>query len=388
MSTLPKYIQTEFKKEKLQFTIEGISIFFFSLFILGVGILSRHEFLIFLSSLFIAFVISLRLWLPTPKIKFKLESFCPDFFQAEGWSTHLLKLTPEFSGPALPFISISAVHSQTKQQHIKSSVKKLNQLVSDKVHEFQIMIKPEQQGSIQFKGLKITSHASFGIFKWDTYISCEEDRPIHPKCIKLRNLTTLDNIIVDSSPLLTNPKSHYQGDFLGWPKAYQPGDPLSAIDWKRLAQNPTEPIVHSPLTSEPQKFILLIDASLQLRKKGVQNKMNVICEFTRALATQLEAEGSELEVTICTDQPYHYDLKNSTNWKPLLNHLATLKVVKVSCAQQEIERLNQQNNIKLLVFSLETSKNNLQNTAITMLSYTQMLPLIYESSFHEEVSLT
>lgn len=323
-------------------------------------------------------ILAFKICLPNPSITFHLKSYCPAFFQADGRSTHHLELTASFQGSALPYLVISALHQQNKDQMIRSTRNKISNFVSGKKYDIYLIIEPKTQGRLEFKGLTIKSLATLGLFEWQHFIDLPVHRPVHPKQIRLKPLQYLKHFWAESEQHELA-LAHHQGEYLGYPRAYEPGDPLAAINWKRLAQNSYEPIVHNAITSESHTITLIVDTALSVRKRGAQLKLHRLCEFGRSLALLLEKEGAMVNITICSKTTKNYHLNSKQNWIECLNHLAVLKVTKHSTAHHQLEQLSLQQDLKIIHLSLDTMQEHQPyGSHINSMTYFQFSDYILE----------
>lgn len=391
MSRVIQETITNPKKSKVVFSYEGKLLLFSIICVAFLALYLEHELLFFLCCLGTATQLTLKVCLPNPKISFHLKSYCPAFFQAEGRSTHHLELSANFHGSALPYLLISAKHQQNKGQVIRSNHNKFSQFLSGHTYDIFIMVEPLTQGVIEFKGIQIKSLATLGLYEWEHFISLPMTRPVHPRQISLKPLHYLKHFWGESELHELALNTPQQGEYIGWPRTYEPGDPLASINWKRLAQNSFEPIVHNAISSESQEIILILDTALNLRKRGSQFKLHQVCEFARSLALQLEKEGANIRGLVCSKSTQSFYLNSKYNWIEYLNSLAITKVTKLSTAQYELEKLILQKNIKIIHLSLDPTPTlsvqaDTQRAQINKLTFSQILSYSLETvSETEEV---
>lgn len=370
-------VYTQAQKSRITLSFEGKFFLIFFLITAVSSLYFEHEFLFYISCLCIASHLGLWLCLPNPSISFHLKSLCPPFFQAGGQSTHRLTLSASYLGGPLPYLVITAKHKQHKDQMIKSSQNKISKFTSNHYYDIAILVEPQTQGQIEFEGIFIRSNATWGLYTWEHFIPLSITRPVHPRQIALKPLQYLKHFWGESDLLELHLPTQHQGEYIGWPRAYQPGDPLSSINWKRLAQNSFEPIVHSAITSESHEVTILIDTALSIRKRGAQYKLHRVCEFARSLTMLLEKEGATLQILICSATTSKLQLNSKSEWIDFLNQLSMLKVTKKSTATYELEQLALQKNVKVIHLSLEPSNHlitSMENQRhVHVLNYTDIM---------------
>lgn len=95
--------------------------------------------------------------------------------------------------------------------------------------ELQFELYPQRRGVYQLQRFTLCSYYPFGLIRCWTHIRLQQTYWVYPEPVPL-----------NSSVSTASPQQPEHPDQLA---PYQAGDPASAIDWKRLAKNPWQPVI-------------------------------------------------------------------------------------------------------------------------------------------------
>lgn len=137
--------------------------------------------------------------------------------------------------------------------------------------EVQLELHSQRRGYYQLKRFTLQSCYPFGLVRCWTHIQLQQPYWVYPEPAPL-------NLVVSAS----NQQQPEHPDQLA---PYQEGSPASAIDWKRLAKNPWQPVVrqYSPAIASYQPRHLVVNAT----GAALELQLSEFC----TLLHQLEQQG-------------------------------------------------------------------------------------------------
>jgi hypothetical protein len=286
--------------------------------------IQQHSHLQYLSCVVFAFVFSVWKFLPSKIDSIKVSDRLPDNFQNKIWSSHFVILEFDILTKRLPSLNYQELISNESEVKINSPI---IHCVPNNNNEFKVRsrIQPLSQGELELSGFVITTHTGLGLFKWTLEVPYSQYRLCHAQSIqidhlKIHNLMNHNQLIDSNNTLET-----MVGEEIGWPREYQFGDPISKIDWKRLACNPLAPTIHSSFTPELPKIILIVDGLLKKRVVGDKEKLYRLSEFAKAISFYLMQNGIDVQAHVISKQYYIYNLRQSQENSNFHNTLACLK---------------------------------------------------------------
>jgi uncharacterized protein (DUF58 family) len=143
--------------------------------------------------------------------------------------------------------------------------------------QLQFELYPQQRGYYQLQRFTLQSCYPFGLIRCWTHIQLQQQYWVYPE------------------PAPGNPSApHILPDFKDQPDQlvpYLPGNPASAIDWKRLAKNPWQPVIrqHTASTGSYQPKHLVVDAT----GAALEQQLSEFC----ALLLQFEQQGESYSLS-------------------------------------------------------------------------------------------
>jgi len=137
--------------------------------------------------------------------------------------------------------------------------------------ELQLELYPQRRGFYQLQRFKLRSYYPFGLIRCWTHIQLQQPYWVYPEPAVLKQTVS------------TKPSQH--PDHPDQLAPYQAGSPASAIDWKRLAKNPWQPVIrqYSPTAAVHQPRHLVVDAT----GLALEQQLSEFC----ALLLQFEQQG-------------------------------------------------------------------------------------------------
>jgi hypothetical protein len=153
--------------------------------------------------------------------------------------------------------------------------------------EVQLELHPSRRGHYQLKRFTLQSCYPFGLIRCWTHIQLQQAYWVYPEPASL-------NLAVSATRA-------QQPDHQDQLAPYQPGSPASAIDWKRLAKNPWQPVIrqYSPSIAPHQPRHLVVNTT----GAALEQQLSEFC----ALLHQFEQQGQSYSLNtttaeIATDQ--------------------------------------------------------------------------------------
>lgn len=130
---------------------------------------------------------------------------------------------------------------------------------------------PESRGFYQLRRFKLQSSYPFGLIRCWTHVQLQQTYWVYPEPAPLPETALPSGLQQPDSPDQLAP--------------YQPGDPASALDWKRLAKNPWQPVIrqYSQSAVSPQHTELKVTAT----GAALELQLSEFC----ALLLQFEQQG-------------------------------------------------------------------------------------------------
>lgn len=148
--------------------------------------------------------------------------------------------------------------------------------------ELPLGLHPQQRGFYQLKRFTLQSCYPFGLIRCWTHIQLQQFYWIYPEPAGLQQSVSASAASQQEYPDQLVP--------------YQMGDPVSAIDWKRLAKTPWQPVIrHYSSSNEPAKPNRLV-----VNTTGVALEQQ-LCEFC-TLLHQFEQQGQSYSLSTPTTE--------------------------------------------------------------------------------------
>lgn len=145
--------------------------------------------------------------------------------------------------------------------------------------ELNFELYPQPRGSYQLQRFTLHSYYPFGLIRCWTHIQLQQSYWIYPAPAALKQT-------VSAMP----PQHPDHPDQLA---PYQAGSPASAIDWKRLAKNPWQPVIrHYSSSTEPHKPNHLV---VNATGPALEQQLSEFC----ALLLQFEQQGQSYSLSAC-----------------------------------------------------------------------------------------
>lgn len=146
--------------------------------------------------------------------------------------------------------------------------------------ELKLELKPHQRGYYQLKRFTLQSCYPFGLIRCWTHIQLKQFYWVYP-----------EPALLDQQLFIPAHSTSEHPDQLA---PYQPGDPASSIDWKRLAKNPWQPVIrqYSPAVEPPKPRRLLVNTT----GRALEQQLSEFC----ALLHLLEQQGHSYSLSTPT----------------------------------------------------------------------------------------
>lgn len=143
--------------------------------------------------------------------------------------------------------------------------------------ELQLELYSQRRGYYQLRRFTLSSCYPFGLIRCWTHIQLQQPYWVYPEPSALKPTVS------------TMPPQHL--DHPDQLAPYQTGSPASAIDWKRLAKNPWQPVIrqYSATTASHQPRHLVVDAT----GLALEQQLSEFC----ALLLQFEQQGQSYSLS-------------------------------------------------------------------------------------------
>ena len=194
-----------------------------------------------------------------------------------------LKITPSASVPLHSYagqpllLTLQLSHTDHKKM-LHFSAKDFAPLSLESLPELlQLELYPQQRGFYQLQRFTLRSYYPFGLIRCWTHLMLRQSYWFYPAPALLT-----DNNAAAAEHTLDQPDQLVP---------YQPGDPVSSIDWKRLAKNPWQPVIRqnssSTLPALPHDLVVTATGA------DLEQQLSEFC----TLLHQFEQQGHTYSLT-------------------------------------------------------------------------------------------